>query len=418
MTANSSQPVVIVGAGLAGLTCAKVLWQAGIPVNLLEASDDIGGRVRTDIVDGFRLDRGFQVLQTAYPEAREQLDYSKLNLKPFFPGAIVRSRGKFFKMTDPWRRPLQALQALFNGIGTFGDRIRLAKLRSHVMKRDIDALLSGPDIPTVEYLRSRGFSEDIIERFFRPWFAGVFLESNLSTTSRFFNFVFRMFSLGDSSIPEAGMGEIPRQLASTLHADSIRFNQKVQSVEANQVKLASGEAVHGRAVVLAVEGPEAMRLAGQEAGHVASCSTTNLYFAADNPPLKGSAIVLNGDGIGIINNLCVPSNVSPSYAAQGALVSVSVVGPHTAEDDIVGKVSKELEGWFGAQAKSWRLLRSYVIQHALPAQPQGTVNQSGAELRLSNGVYVCGDHRQNASINGAMRSGRLVAEDLLAASRT
>ncbi|MGA1525128.1 MAG: FAD-dependent oxidoreductase, partial [Planctomycetota bacterium] len=106
------RPVLVVGAGLAGLTCARALSAAGVPVRVLDAADAVGGRVRTDVVEGFRLDRGFQVLQTAYPEARRALDYGALELRPFEPGALVRVAGRFVRVVDPWRRPLGALASI------------------------------------------------------------------------------------------------------------------------------------------------------------------------------------------------------------------------------------------------------------------------------------------------------------------
>ena len=261
------KPVVIIGAGLSGLCCARHLIQHGISVVVLEAQDEVGGRVRTDRVDGFLLDRGFQVLQTAYPEATSQLDYSSLRLHNFEPGALIRTQGRTVEMSDPWRRPAKLLSTAFNGIGTFSDRLKLAKLRWHVTHTSIEDLWKEPDSTTLDYLsKTCGLSPDMVDRFFRPWFAGVFLEQDLSTSSRFFRFLFRTFALGEAALPEQGMGAIPKQLAAELSPAMIRLSTPVEHLtvgspaDSNRVRLKNGEDQDCRAIVLAVTGPEASRL--------------------------------------------------------------------------------------------------------------------------------------------------------------
>ena len=269
----SAKPVVIIGAGLAGLCCAKHLVARGIDVLLLESQNNVGGRVRTDFVQGFRLDRGFQVLQTAYPEARQQLDYAALKLKSFEPGALIMTRGTTVRMSDPWRRPMQAFSTAFNRIGDLGDRWRLAKLRWHVTKRSIEELMSEPDSSTMDYLQTQcGFSQDMIERFFLPWFGGVFFEHELSTSSRFFKFIFRIFAIGNAALPEEGMGAITQQLASAIPPTMRRLSAAVDSLEDLRVRLKSSETIESRAIILAVEGPRSITT---DPGHRAIARVTS-----------------------------------------------------------------------------------------------------------------------------------------------
>ena len=250
----NQKPVVIIGAGLAGLCCARTLLKHEINVVVLEAQDDIGGRARTDRVNGFILDRGFQVLQTAYPEAASQLDYRSLRLHNFEPGALIRTEGRMVEMSDPWRRPAKLFSTAFNGIGTFSDRLKLAKLRWHVTHTSIEDLWLEPESTTQEYLRTTcGLSSDMVDRFFRPWFSGVFLEKDLATSSRFFRFLFRTFAMGDAALPEQGMGAIPKRLAAGLSPSMIRLSTPVDSLlDGNRVRLQSGESIDCRAIVLAV----------------------------------------------------------------------------------------------------------------------------------------------------------------------
>ena len=412
----SVKPVVIIGAGLAGLSCARHLVRQGIEVLLLEAQDDVGGRVRTDLVDGFRLDRGFQVLQTAYPEARRQLDYAALKLRNFEPGAMIRTRGKVVKMADPWRRPQAILSTAFNEVGEFADRWRLARLRWHVTQSTLENLWAEPDSTTIDYLRTTcGFSTDMIERFLLPWFAGVFFERELSTSSRFVRFIFRMFAVGAASLPEEGMGAMSKQLANEIPGGMYRFLSRVESLDGQRVRIEGGQLVDAAAIVVAVEGPEASRLTGGKIQSPDSRSTTCFYYAASQAPIKEPLLVLNGDQTGPINNLCVPSNVAPSYAPKGqALISVSVVGAKVNEStDLEIEVRRQLRVWFGSEVDHWSTLKRYHIRHALPSQSAHFRDGGTPNPKLVGGVYHCGDYCETASIHGALLSGRHTAEALL-----
>ena len=402
--------VVVVGAGLSGLACALHLSDAGVPVRLLEASDGVGGRVRTDVVEGFQLDRGFQVLLTAYPETRRVLDYAALDLRPFLPGALVRRGGRFHELSDPWRRPSRVIGTLFSDIGSFGDRLRMARYRARVRAGSLRELLDRPETTALERLRGEGFSEPMIDAFFRPFFGGVLLDRGLSASSRMLDFVFRMMAEGDVALPAAGMGAIPEQMARRLPEGTVRLGTRVASVTPREVRLESGESIAAPAVVVATEGPEAARLTGRLTAP-ASRSVTALYFAAPHAPIQEPILILDGDGNGPVNNLCFPSQASPSYApGEAALVSASILeGP---DDPAVleSEVRTQLAGWFGAAVQGWKLLRIYRIAHAQPDQSPPALRPVERPVALAPGLFVCGDHRDTASLHGALLSGRRAAE--------
>lgn len=408
------RPVVVVGAGLAGLTCAGLLHRAGRPVQVLEREDAVGGRIRTDRVDGFLLDRGFQVYLTAYPDAARFLDLQALDLRRFEPGAVVHTEHGLQRLSDPWRRPGKAIQTAFAKVGSFADRVRIAKLRRRCRSGDVNQIWQQPEQTTLAELREIGFSDDVINAFFRPFLGGVFLDPNLDTTSRMLKFVFRMFSEGSAALPAAGMQAIPEQLAAALPADCVRLNCGVQQVEANSVRLHSGEVIEADHVVVAAEQPAASKLVPTVKSNRTPQSVRCVYFAAKRSPLQEPILVLNGTGQGLVNNVCVPTDVAATYSSDGrALVSVSVLRSDLSNDDLISSVREELLDWFGAQVKDWTALRSYSIPYALPNQEVPSQTSGQPESIRQDSILLCGDHCTDGSINGAIRSGEAAAERIL-----
>ncbi|MGC6564577.1 MAG: NAD(P)/FAD-dependent oxidoreductase [Akkermansiaceae bacterium] len=407
-------PVLIVGGGLSGLSCALRLHEAGRPVRLIEASDDVGGRVRTDRAEGFLLDRGFQVYLSAYPEAGHLLDLERLRLKKFEPGALVFDGRKLHRVMDVFRRPGQLVGSAFAPIGTLIDKLRVAILRFRALGSSVGDITARPDERTDSFLRRFGFSDTMIDVFFRSFYGGIFLERDLRTSSRMFEFTFKMFSEGAATLPEGGMGEIPRQLARRLPPESIRLQSPVAGVTPTSLRLASGEIVEGSHVVLATQASVAGRLVPEfESGAPSWRSVTTVYFAADQSPLNEAIIALNGTGEGLVNNVSVLSDVSASYAPQGkSLISVSVLGVDR-NPELPDLVTRELASWFGDQVDDWCHLRTDLIKHALPEQlpVEGPADEKGY-LRL-NKIWICGDHATSASIEGAIVSGRKTAEAIL-----
>lgn len=415
---------VVIGGGLAGLSAAVKLAESGREVVLLEATDRVGGRVRTDVVDGFTLDHGFQVLLTAYPACRELLNYDELRLRRFDPGALVRCNERFSLLGDPWRRPTQALQTAFSPVGTISDKLRLAKIRRASRRGTLTDLYRRPQSSTLDYLRSAGLSDPFIDRFFRPFIGGVFLEAELHTSSRMLEFVFRMFSSGDVAVPADGMAAIPRQLAERLPRGSVRLQSAVTSLQGRTVHLSDGQQISTDHVVVATESNAAARLLGKPELATEWNTATTVYYAADSAPNDRRLLMLRGDESGPVQTAVVQSNVAKEYAPSGrALISVSVdrQAEEIEDSDLLDQqVRSQLAGWFGDEVSGWQRLRIYRIPYGLPKLPLDTVEApiDGADLGLEKGIFVCGDHRESGSIQGAMNSGIRVADAILHPSRT
>ncbi|TFG52267.1 MAG: FAD-dependent oxidoreductase [Gemmatimonadales bacterium] len=414
---QSSTSVAIVGGGLAGLCAARRLTDAGVGCTIFEAGDRVGGRVATDTVDGFLLDRGFQVFLTSYPEARRVLDYEGLEPHEFLSGSLVRWSGRMYTIADPWRQPLEGMKSLFTPVMRLGDATKLARLRQDAIERTRTGAAAEPDQSTLRYLKGLGLSSEVIARFFTPFFGGVFLDSELATSRSMFDVVFAMVATGRAALPARGMAAIPEQLRAGLPPDMVRTHSSVRRVGPGAVELASGEQVRASHIIVATDAAEAASLSPIRP-RVTWHGCTTIYFAADQAPFAEPVLVLNGDGLasGPVNHVAVPSNVAPSYAPPGAaLVSATVLGvPATQESTLLEQARQQLTGWFGPGVGAWRHLRTDRIPHALPAYRLSRAPNAGAAERVDETVFACGDYLENPSINGAMLSGRRAAGQVLA----
>ncbi|MBA3943409.1 MAG: FAD-dependent oxidoreductase [Herpetosiphonaceae bacterium] len=421
--------ILVVGAGLAGLTCARLLHKAGQEVVVLEAADGVGGRVRSDQIDGYTCDRGFQVLFDGYPAARRQLDLTELELRAFDPGALICRNGQRSILTDPLRD--RQLKDVIAAIRTpeipLLDKLRTLRLVLALGWSGRDPQRFGEQ-STIAFLQAQGFTQATIDRFFRPFYGGIFLERPLATTAAAFAFYFEMLARGNTVIPAAGMGAITEQLAAPLAAaGAIRLNTSVESLRysgdrVSGVRLRDGQELDADAVVLATDAPAAHRLVDMPTPAGAR-QTVAIYFAGRRPVYQGKKIMLNANADAFVNNAQQLSAVAPECAPEGRhLLSATILGTPAGDDrELVGRAMRDLRRmWAGdagalAALDTYYPLKVYRITYAQFDQPPGISsrlpgNQAAhADGTPIPGLYIAAEWTEASSINGAILSGEQCA---------
>jgi phytoene dehydrogenase-like protein len=401
-------PVVVVGAGLAGLACAQRLSRAGVDVVVLEASDGVGGRVRTDVVDGFRCDRGFQLLNPAYPVLDRVVDLAELDLKAFDAGVVAATGNQHAVLADPRRVPTRLPQTVLAPLGTLADKLRFARWAAASLL-PVRYLLRRPDRSLAEALDRARIGGPLRSGVVEPFLAGVLAEWEGATSANFTALLIRSFVLGSPSVPALGMGRLPELLAASLPPGTVRLGTPVREVRPDGVRTAEGDHLVARAVVVATDPVTAGRLTGSSAPTMKSLTT--FWHTAPEPPTRTPMLHLDADRRGPVVNTAVMTTVAPGYAPAGRpLIATTVVaadGSAAAE-----RAARRHAGIiYGVDPSGWELVRTHVVAEALPRQPPPL--DVRRPVRLPSGVLVAGDHRDSASIQGALVSGRRAASAVL-----
>ena len=414
---QNSTDVVIIGAGLAGLTCAAELIDKGIEVTVVEAAPTAGGRVRTDHHEGFLLDHGFQVLLTAYPTAQKYLDYKSLDLRSFYPGAIIKGEGFSEKMADPFRRPLDGIKTVMSPVGSAKDKLLIGQLRTAMIGRSLEKIYQGKGMRSFDWLKDEGYSDTFITQFFKPFYGGVMLDRDLETSHKMLEFTYKMFAAGDTAVPAKGMGQLTAQLAARIPEGHLLLNTPVKQIKKGEgIELENGDTIHANQIVVATDmdfAREHVEGIPQNTWRGVRC----LYFAAPTAPEDDPILVLNGEERGPMNNLCVMSKISPEYGTKDEeLISISVLGEglKLPEDELINAVKNHAISWYGRSTiEQWRHLKTYDIHKGQPDQSDQKLDEIFRDVRFGEELFVCGDHRETASIEGAMHSGQRTAEAII-----
>lgn len=391
---------IVVGAGVAGLSAALHLEKAGIKVLILESSDQTGGRINTDEIDGFLLDRGFQVLPSSYKTTSSILN--GLKLSSFHSGAMAWDGKRFLSVFDPRRHFAKIFPTLFSGIFTLTDLVRL-----YFLCRRKSAI---PETSSIDALKKLGFSEKSVDLFFKPFLSGVFLEDNLQSSSSFLQFALNNFFYGRAQLPFGGMREIPKNLISQLKKTEVHLNQNVVNILEDGVQLSDGKIVRSETIIIATDAATSQDLLSLPA-RTNWQSACTLYFSAKRAPFSEPVLYINSSGSGLVNNVAVPSNLTRSYAPMDMhLVSVSLKASSLETSaNLIDDVKRELVVWFGSEVLEWSFLKAYKIPKALPIC--GRI--PSLKWYLPKGVFIAGDWLELPSIEHAVISGQSAADNVL-----
>ena len=400
---NLKPDVLIVGAGVAGITCALRCQEMGMNFLIIEKNDRVGGRLGSIYEDGYIFDIGFQVFNSSYHETKKFLDLNQLALRFFKPGAAIFSNNKFKIISDPVRDLSKTFNTLFSDITTLADKFRILKLKFELAKYSIEKDKS-KDVETLVFLKNYGFSEQIISNFFTPFFAGVFLEKKLKTSSKFFKYVFSKFGSGLASLPLKGMQEIPKNMLRNINQNNIKLNCELELItNEKKIKLKNGPMIHPNQVILT---GNSQQLIYNKSLHYNSVKT--LYFSSNDLPRYSDYIHIFPEE-NIINNVAFLTSISPHYSKnKDNLLSVSIIQKTKAsETDLKNYVKDRLENIYGGE---FNFLKYFDIEQATISHP---VNSFGNNIKnyADKGIYFSGDNLVHGSIEGAVISGIKVIDD-------
>jgi len=396
----------IIGAGVSGLIAAKVLEDNGYCPTIIEATDRVGGRVKTDLVNGYQLDHGFQVLLTAYPAAQKYLDFESLDLQKFLPGAAIFKNKQQKIIGDPLKEFSLLFSTLFSGIGNISDKLKVLRLNSYLRKKDITLIFSDKEQSTLSYLTDFGFSNEMITDFFKPFFSGIFLESQLETSSRMFEFVYKMFGEGYAAIPKAGIEAIPKQLLNKLEYTTLKYNTKVAAIKEGEILLEDHTKLESNFTIVATAASNLIVNLRNDSIAWKACHT--IYFETQSSVISKPLIGLIPEGGTLINNIFYHTSLKTARKGNKQLLSVTVIDDQNLSNELlIDKVIGELKVYCGID--SCTFIKQYHIPMALPKLADLRYQMDPSETRLLTTLFLAGDTQLNGSLNAAMIAGERAA---------
>ncbi|CAN2204121.1 Amine oxidase [Candidatus Nanopelagicaceae bacterium] len=381
---------VVIGAGLAGLSAALTLQDAGADVAVLDASDRVGGRVASDLIDGFILDRGFQLVNLNYPEIKRWGIGEELDFKLAPRSVRVSYDGGHVSLGDPRNSPLSIFSKYS---GSLDSKVGFLKY-----------LLTSPRAnESVEEQLLRCGTSDLYSKVLKPFLQGVFLADPARVSAVVGREVIGTFISGRSGVPANGVAALPQVLAKRV--TNLQLNTRVEEIRGNLLVTNHGD-ITAQKVILATD----LTTAGQllDARQVAPLlSSTTWYHATETAPSNTAQLAIDSQNRGPVVNSIVISNLSANYAPAGQSLISSTTISHASESE----VRRHLAFLWGAATADWRFLAKYEIHSALPLFAPDAQNIQSS--RMSESIYRAGDYLTAPSQNGAMLSGRLAAQELM-----
>ena len=410
--------VLIIGAGFSGLSAAFYLQRKGLQVKVLEGLSQPGGRARSENIDGYTLDRGVHFYHNSTTELAKIIDTQSLGLKNTYPGYLLNYKGEFSLFTNPLYQTLDTVSTALAKNATFSDKLRLFGLYAKLKTSSYNKIIKEQDASTFQFLSKSGFSNKLIDSFFRPLLAANIFDYNLQSSSRFSKLYLKSLFQDHVALPKKGIGSIAKKIAEQLNENTIVYNTKVKKVVENGVELLNGEIIYAKKIIIATNAIDANTLMCDKKMEAECTHVSTLYFSTENTPLSKPVVMLNGNnGTTLINHVFVPSVLHSEYAPGGKhLVAVNIVKEHDLDDaELEAKCLTELSEWFGLKVMDWNHIKTYHIKYAMPFKP--ILDEVAFSKAITENVYVCGDSLSVGSMESALRSGRetanLVAQNIV-----
>ncbi len=406
--------VIVIGAGFSGLSAAYYLQQKGISVKVVEAASQVGGRARSDKMNGFTLDRGVHFYHHSTTELSKIINLRNLELKNTYPGYLLKYQDTFNLFTNPLYQTVDTISTALAKNATFTDKIRLFGLYAKLKTTPYNKLVKETESSTFEYLSKNGFSKKLIDSFFRPMIAASIFDYNLQSSSRLSKVYLKSLFQDHVALPKNGIGSIAAEIEKKLKPNTVLYKSRVKRVEDDGVELVNGEFLESKFVIIATNAINANEITNSKSIDAECSHVSTIYFSTDKAPVSKPVVMLNGDnGTTLVNHVFVPSLLHPEYAPEGKhLIAVNIVKEHDLDDDeLMEKCLSELTSWFGLKVMDWQHLKTYHIKYAMPFKP--ILDEVRFTKKINDSIYVCGDSLSVGSMESALRSGRETA-DLIA----
>lgn len=400
---------IVIGGGYTGLSTAYYLQKFGLNVKLFDLSARIGGRAKTDIVDGFTLDRGTHFYHHSTTELSKIIDLNSLELKNTYPGYLFRYQNNFLLYSNPMLKTSDVLPTLFAKNTSFKDKMRLFGFNIKLKTTSYSKIVKQKDISTYQYFKNNGFSKQTIDTIIRPVMASTIFDRNLQSSSKISLLYLKSLFNDHVALPKNGIGNISEMIAKKLQPASICLKSKVKKITQDGVEFTNGNVLKAKAIILATNAIDAKVIYPNCNVNTESTHVSTIYFESDKAPIAKPIMLLNANSEGIISHLFVPTTLHPAYAPKGKhLIAVNIVKEHDFDDEeLIEKVLIELTDWFGLQVKDWNHIKTYHIKYAMPFKP--ILDDVKFTLHVQDNIFYAGDALSIGSMETALRSGRETA---------
>jgi hypothetical protein len=405
---NKKTDIVIIGAGIAGLACAMKLKKNNRNFIIIEQSDRVGGRVGSIKENEYIFDLGFQVYNTEYYETNSLLNLKELKLKVFKPGASIYNGRRFEILSDPFRDPSTILETFFSGMTTFKDKIKILTLKRALSSYCISEDQS-EDMTTLKYLELYGFSNKIINGFFKPFFSGIFLENQLETSSKFFKNVFSNFNKGYAAVPVNGMQAIPDQMVKNLNPHNLLLGNKViEAKNPEKIVLENNEIIEAKYMVLTGGSNSLVN------NHIVEFNSVRTFYFSSRVKVKHPKYINLFPYDSLINNIAILSSVAENYSPEGnTLFSITIIESDLSKSELIDIIQDKLSTYYGDEKSNYIFMKEINIKQATIKQKTGYFD---LKIEDKKNILFAGDYTTYGSIEGAVVSGIKTAEKLISMS--